>query len=184
MNVPNAITFLRLFAVPVTIWLILDGYFQAAFWIFLAAGISDGIDGYLARKLDQRTELGAYLDAIADKALLTCIFVTLSMVGLIPLWIAIAVVSRDLMIVGAVILSWLLDQPVTIKPLMISKVNTLAQIAFAALALAIAGFGLALQEWLLLAGYLTGALTILSAAAYFAAWMRHMAEPGAPNEGP
>ena len=177
MNLPNIITVFRILAVPVTIWLILAGYFQAAFWIFLAAGASDGIDGYLARAWNQRTELGAYLDAVADKALLVSIFITLALAGLIPTWLTLAVVSRDLMIVGAVILSWLLSHPVIIKPLMISKVNTVAQIGFAAFCLASTGFGFNPGDWLRYAGYLTGALTVLSAGAYFAAWMRHMAEP-------
>ena len=115
MNLPNLITVLRIVAVPVTIWLILVGYFQAAFWIFLAAGISDGVDGYLARRWNQRTELGAYLDAVADKALLVSIFITLALTGVIPIWLTLAVATRDLMIVGAVILSWLMDHPVTIK---------------------------------------------------------------------
>jgi cardiolipin synthase len=177
MNLPNIITVFRILAVPVTIWLILAGYFQAAFWIFLAAGASDGVDGYLARAWNQRTELGAYLDAVADKALLVSIFITLALAGFIPVWLTLAVVSRDLMIVGAVILSWLLGHPMTIKPLMISKMNTVAQIGFAALSLASTGFSFDPGEWLRYAGYVTGVLTLLSAAAYFAAWMRHTAEP-------
>jgi cardiolipin synthase len=175
MNLPNSITVLRIFAVPVVIWLILGGYIQAAFWIFLAAGASDGVDGYLARRWNQRTELGAYLDAVADKSLLVSIFITLAIGQFIPVWIAIAVVSRDLMIVGAVILSWLLDHPLIIKPLMISKLNTVAQIAFAALALGLVGFGIQAGDWLLFGGYVVGVLTVLSAVAYLAAWMRHMA---------
>ena len=177
MNLPNLITVLRIVAVPVTIWLILTGYSQAAFWIFLAAGASDGVDGYLARRWNQRTELGAYLDAVADKALLVSIFVTLGVIGMIPIWLTLTVVSRDIMIVGAVILSWLLGHPLTIKPLMISKINTAAQIGFVAAALAIAGFALDPGDWLVYGGYATGVLTVLSAGAYFAAWMRHMAEP-------
>jgi len=176
MNLPNTITVLRIFAVPVVIYLILTGYLQAAFWIFLAAGISDAIDGYLARAWNQRTELGAYLDPIADKSLLVSIFITLALIHFIPIWLAIAVVSRDLMIVGAVILSWLLGHPVTIRPLMISKVNTVAQIGFAAFALGSAGFGFEASDLLMLTAYVTGVLTVLSAAAYLAAWMRHMAE--------
>jgi cardiolipin synthase len=113
---------------------------------------------------------------VADKALLVSIFITLAIGQFIPVWIAIAVVSRDLMIVGAVILSWLLDHPLIIKPLMISKLNTVAQIAFAALALGLVGFGIhAAGDWLLFGGYVVGVLTVLSAAAYLAAWMRHMA---------
>lgn len=177
MNLPNIITMLRIVAVPIVVWLILTGYPMPAFWIFVAAGASDGVDGYLARAWNQRTELGAYLDAIADKALLVSIYVTLAIGGLLPAWLAIAVVSRDVMIIGAVILSWLIGKPLTIRPLRVSKLNTLAQIVFAALALGAAGFAIDLGPWLFVAAAITGALTLLSAAAYFAAWMRHMAEP-------
>lgn len=178
MNLPNLITLARIFAVPVTVWLIFAGHMHSAFWIFLAAGASDGVDGYLARRWNQRTELGAYLDAVADKALLVSIFVTLSVVGMIPVWLTLAVVSRDIMIVGAVILSWLMEHPVTIRPLVISKINTAAQIVFAALVLGTIGYGFDIAPWTTWGAYVTGGLTILSAVAYLAAWMRHMAGAG------
>ena len=102
-----------------------------AFVLFLAAGISDAVDGFLAKRFGMATELGAYLDPLADKAMLVSIYMALAVVGAIPLWLVILVVSRDIMIVGAVILSWLVDKPVTLKPLFVSKLNTVAQIVLA-----------------------------------------------------
>lgn len=175
MNIPTLITIGRILAVPVAVWLIMAGHMLAAFWVFVLAGITDGIDGFLARRWNQRTELGAYLDAIADKALLVSIYITLAMVDRIPGILAIAVVSRDLMIVGAVILSWLIDRPMTIRPLVVSKLNTLAQIVFAALVLAAGGYGFGLGATGTAGVWIVAVLTVASAAAYLAIWTRHMA---------
>jgi cardiolipin synthase len=175
VNIPTLITIGRILAVPVAIWLILADHLMSAFWVFVLAGITDGIDGFLARRWNQRTELGAYLDAIADKALLVSIYITLAVVERIPDLLTIAVVSRDLMIVGAVILSWVIGKPVTIRPTVVSKVNTLAQIAFAALVLAMGGFGYD-SGWAYTLGiWIVALLTLASAGSYLAIWVRHMA---------
>ncbi len=174
MNLPNIITVLRILCVPVVVWLISSENYFAAFWLFLAAGISDGIDGYLAREWNQRTELGAYLDAIADKALLVSIYVALAMVKTIPAWLTIAVVSRDVMIIGAVLLSWLMDKPVTIAPLKISKLNTVAQISFAAMVLGGYGYGITLGNMFIVGTWLVAALTVASVLFYLIEWLRHM----------
>ena len=137
---PNFISLMRLALVPVSVDMIALHRWQAAFVIFVVAGVSDGLDGWIARRFDLRSELGAYLDAIADKALLICDYVTLAIVGVLPMGLALVVVTRDLMIMGAVILSWLLDRPMEIRPLAISKANTFAQIGFVALALAALAF--------------------------------------------
>ena len=113
---------------------------RLAFLLFLAAGISDAVDGFLAKRFGMTTELGAYLDPLADKALIVSIYVTLGITGVIPRWLVILVVSRDIMIVGAIMLSWLVDKPVKIKPLWCRKLNTVAQIVFAGLVLAALGF--------------------------------------------
>jgi cardiolipin synthase (CMP-forming) len=180
VTLPNLITIARLIAVPVLVLLLLDGRFTAAFALFVIAGISDAVDGTIARYVPgQASELGAYLDPIADKALLVSIFVTLGIIGHIPAWLVILVVSRDLLIVGGILLSWILSNPVIIDPLKISKLNTAAQIVFAAMVLADLGI-----HWQL--GWLTGALvwivaalTIASAAAYLIGWVRHMGAGGA-----
>ena len=117
MTLPNLITIGRLFLVPLVIVMIINERWQAAFVIFVAAGISDAIDGFIAKRFDMTSELGAYLDPVADKALIVSIYITLAMVGAIPSWLVILVVSRDVMIVSAVILSWVMAKPVAIAPL-------------------------------------------------------------------
>ena len=182
MNIPNTLTLGRIVAVPLLVWLIIDQEMLAAFLVFMMAGLSDAADGYLAKRFGWHTELGAYLDPIADKALLVSIYVTLGLAGHLPVWLVIAVVSRDILIVGAVLLAWMMSRPITVKPLLVSKVNTCAQIALAGVVLAKLGLGLGLGQlvWLLI--WVTGAFTILSAFAYFWAWLRHMAsyEPAPP----
>lgn len=175
MNIPNSLTLVRIVLVPLVVWLIIDHEMTAAFLLFLLAGFSDAADGYIAKRYGWRSELGAYLDPIADKALLVSIYVTLGLAGHLPVWLVIAVVSRDILIVGAVVLSWMLSRPLTMHPLLISKVNTFAQIVLAGLILAELGLGLGLEPVVKVLIWITGALTILSAAAYFWAWLGHMA---------
>src|SRR5918993_4627925 len=121
MTIPNIITIGRLIIVPFVVMMIGQGRWGIAFVLFVAAGISDAVDGFIARRFDMRSELGAYLDPLADKALLVSIYVTLSVTGVLPGWLAIMVVSRDIMIVAAIIVSRLMERPVAIKPLFISK---------------------------------------------------------------
>ena len=114
--------------VPVIIWLVLTHRMQAAFWLFALAGLSDILDGLLARILKESTKIGAYLDPLADKALLMGLFVTLSIRDYLPLWLVILVVFRDVMIIIGSLLLLILDKGFTVNPLLISKLNTLAQI--------------------------------------------------------
>ncbi len=174
MNIPNIITVFRIFLVPFVIWLIIDGDMQLAFAAFLLAGLSDALDGYLAKRYGWQTELGAYLDPIADKVLLVSIYVVLGLFSHLPVWLVIAVVSRDILIVGAFMLSWMLDRPVTVHPLLISKANTASQIVLAAFVLCDLGFALGFDDVTRALSWLTGVLTILSAGAYLVAWLRHM----------
>ena len=175
MTIPNLITIARLLMVPVIIVMLMQGEWGWAFALFLAAGVSDGVDGYLARRLDMRTEFGAYIDPLADKALLVSLYVTLPIIGVLPGWLAIVVVSRDLMIIAAIMVSWLMDRPVEIRPLAISKANTAVQIAFAALVLGKKAFGFDLNAFDTAAMWVVAALTVASVAAYLAKWLRHMA---------
>jgi cardiolipin synthase len=174
MNVPNLLTIARFCLVPFAVYMIGQGQWTLAFAIFVLAGLTDAVDGFIARKFDQRTELGAYLDPLADKALLVSIYVTLAIAGVIPSWLAILVVSRDVMILGAVLVSWLLDNPVAINPLYVSKANTFAQIAFAAVALGTRAFDIDIGRGLFGLALVTGGLTVASTAAYLALWLRHM----------
>lgn len=183
MNLPNLITLGRVILVPLVFWLLVTGQTQAAFFAFIIAGISDGIDGYLAKTFGWSTELGAYLDPLADKLLIVSIFLALGVGGELPLWLVIAVVSRDILIVIAIILSWLLGNPVRIRPLAVSKANTLAQIVLAGTVLADEGFGLGLGNARVLLIWLTAGLTVASLAAYLRSWLLHMSgyKSQAPN---
>jgi cardiolipin synthase len=166
LTLPNVITFARLCAVPAAVWLVLQDRMDAAFWVFVAAGISDAVDGWLARVSNSRSRLGAILDPVADKALLVSIYVTLAAVGVLPDWLAILVVFRDLLIVGGVLVLYVLGQPPAIQSILLSKANTALQITLAAGALLVAGYGLSaagLVELLVLA---TAATTFASGAVY------------------
>ena len=147
---------------------------RIAFLLFLGAGISDAVDGFLAKRFGMATELGAYLDPLADKAMLVSIFVVLAVVGAVPLWLVILVVSRDIMIVTAVILSWLVDKPVPLKPLLVSKLNTVAQIVLALTVIAALAFDFNAQLAIIGLMVLVAALTLLSVAFYVREWVRHM----------
>jgi len=162
--------------VPVVVWAIASGEMRVAFLLFLVAAISDAVDGFLAKRFGMTTELGAYLDPLADKVLIVSIYLTLGFNGIIPRWIVILVVSRDIMIVGAILLSWLIDKPVTVKPLAVSKLNTTMQIIYAGLVLATFGFALDIDRLLTLVMALVAVLTLLSVGFYVAEWVRHMNE--------
>ena len=140
----------------------------------MVAGVSDGVDGYLAKRFDMTTELGAYLDPLADKALIVSIYLTLGINGDIPRWLVILVVSRDILIVGGIMLSWLMGNPLKIKPLLVSKLNTVAQIVFACVVLGSLGFNYQVPVLKLVLMGLVAVLTLLSIAAYLAEWVRHM----------
>src|ERR1041384_2296734 len=116
LSIPNLITLARILLVPVVVWAIASNQMLVAFLLFAAAGISDAVDGFLAKRFDMASELGKYLDPLADKVLIVAIYVSLGIVNALPGWLVILVVSRDLLIVGGVMFSWILDKPVNVKP--------------------------------------------------------------------
>lgn len=181
MSIPNLITLARILLVPILVWAIISGEMRLAFLLFLAAGISDAVDGFLAKRFGMATELGAYLDPLADKVLIVSIYVALGITGALPAWLVILVVSRDMMIVGAVLLSWMVDHPVAIKPLLVSKLNTAAQIVFATLVLAALASGYNAEPLLSLTMALVVVLTLLSIGFYLREWVRHMNSAEAGN---
>jgi cardiolipin synthase len=170
--VPNLITLARLLAVPVLVWLILDGKTAIAFWVFVGAGVSDAVDGFIAKHFDAQTVIGGFLDPLADKALLVSSFVTLGYVGHLPHWLVIMVVFRDFLIVGGAILYQTVTNELKAEPLPISKINTFAQIVLAAWVLGAVGLGVhvpAVHSLLILA---VAATTIASGGAYVWTWGR------------
>jgi cardiolipin synthase (CMP-forming) len=128
-TVPNALTVARILFTPLFVVFFLDESYLAALSLFFLAGVTDGLDGFLARVLNQRSPLGAVLDPLADKVLLDTSFVCLAQVGWVPGWLAVAVVSRDVIILGGVALLtfWGQDMRESIKPSPASKATTAAQ---------------------------------------------------------
>lgn len=175
MSLPNLITVMRIVLVPLIVWLILTNQMMFAFITFLVAGISDGVDGFIAKKFNQETELGAYLDPLADKAMLVSIYVTLGYLAHLPSWVVILVVSRDVLIISAVILSWIMNQPVAMAPVMTSKINTTLQILLVAVVLADLGLGLHLEQVRIYGNWLVAGFTLASGAIYLMFWLREMA---------
>lgn len=164
--------------VPLTIWLLISEAFLAAFVVFIVAGISDGVDGYIARKTNNQTELGAYLDPLADKALLVSVYGALGIIKILPSWLVLIVITRDILIIGGVLLAWVLDQPLAMKPLWISKVNTVVQIVFIGLVLGALGLSFDASFLLRAGSFAVAGLTFMSGAIYMRDWVKHMAGSG------
>jgi cardiolipin synthase len=183
VSLPNIITTGRVILVPVIFWLLVTGQSQLAFYAFLVAGISDAIDGYLAKRFDWQTELGSYLDPIADKLLIVSVFIALGVSGALPSWLVIAVVSRDILIVAGVVLAWLMDRPFAMKPILVSKANTAALVLLVGVVLADQAFALGWENLRLVLVGLTGALTFASLAAYLDMWLRHMSATDSADPG-
>ena len=174
MSIPNLITLGRILLVPVVVWAIASGAMLTAFVLFLVAGVSDAVDGYLAKRFRMASELGAYLDPLADKTLIVSIYVTLGIAGTIPRWLVILVVSRDIMIIGAVMLSWVIGSPLKVKPLLVSKLNTAAQIVFACVLLGSLGLNVPAAGLIWVLMVVVAVLTLASVGAYLVEWIRHM----------
>jgi len=171
---PNLVTLARLLAVPLAVWLMVTLRYEAAFWLFISAGVSDALDGFLARRLGARSELGAYLDPLADKCLLVGAYVTLGFQGQIESWLVILVVFRDLLIIGGALLYHTLTHALTMQPLMVSKLNTLLQILLIGLLLARLGLGISAGDLEQILVYSVALSTLLSGAAYITIWGRRI----------
>jgi cardiolipin synthase len=175
MNLPNLLTIGRILLAPFIIWLIISGEMLGAFIAFLVAGVSDGVDGFLAKRWSQVTALGAHLDPLADKLLLVSIYVALGVGSHLPPWLVILVVSRDLLILGGLMVAWVMHRPMAIKPLIISKVNTFAQILLAGSVLAVLGMGLYVPGLIQLGSVIVAGLTLASGAVYLRDWLVYVA---------
>lgn len=174
MSLPNIISLARLLSVPLTVWLLLVDQMLAAFILFVLAGVSDAVDGFIAKRYDNVTELGSYLDPIADKTLLVAVYVTLGLQDLLPLWLVILVVFRDLLIIGGAVLLTLLGFSIRTAPLKISKVNTAAQITLAAAVMGQIALELSLAIAVELLILLVAATTVLSGGRYLVEWARRV----------
>lgn len=178
MNIPNFLTIARILLIPLMVIFLLDGELSSAFWVFVVAGITDGLDGFLARVLHQKTDFGAFIDPLADKLLLLTCYISLAVLNFLPKWLAVLVVSRDVLICGGIGVLMLYNRNFAIRPSMISKITTLLQLLTVAFHLGQRHIGPFL-EYRTLIIFLTAGFTILSGGHYLWRGFRIL---GAPNE--
>ncbi len=181
MTIPNLITMLRIILTPIFIIYLLNEQFAAALVIFAACGVSDGLDGFLARVLKQRSILGTYLDPIADKLILASTFVVLAFMGQVPIWLGVTVLSRDVLIFLGVVMLQLYGMDVKIRPSILSKITTCLQFITVIVVLSSEFVSLPEPVYLGLFG-LSAAATIGSGLHYMHGWLRMMGD-GEQKEG-
>ena len=173
---PNAISIMRIVLVAPILWYIVDGQYDLALLLFFVAGFSDGVDGYLAKRFDWHTRIGALLDPIADKLLVGGTFITMVFTGLVPIWLAVLVILRDVVIIGgAVAYNWLV-RPVEGEPTRVSKLNTALQLLFVVFVLSNAGFGWPDEIAITLIGAGVLVTIIVSGIDYVVSWSRRACE--------
>lgn len=173
MNLPNSLTILRILLIPFFIGFLLYERYEYALGTLLLAGLTDSLDGTIARVANQRTKLGAYLDPLADKLLLTSAFVTLSVLHLVPLWIAIIVVSRDTMLITGTLLARLTELRVDLSPTLLGKGTTLFQLAYIILVVVLTSQEMNLRLLQPLLYFMLG-LTVLSGLHYLYRGYTHL----------
>lgn len=177
LNIPNIITLGRIIAVPFLVWLVLIHQLDWAFWVFVGAGISDGLDGYLAKKLGAYSKIGAFLDPLADKFMLVSIFVILGVQDFLPLWLVIMVVFRDVAIVVGASLIEIVTHKLEMAPNLSSKLNTTVQIVLAALILGVQGLDVGgMDLYIEIMIYMVGLTTLWSGAIYLYQWGHMIAQ--------
>lgn len=179
LSLPNAITLARLLSVPVCIWLLLGGRYGTAFWVFVAAGVSDALDGFIAKRFDMASPLGAVLDPLADKALLVSVYVVMGIEGLVVAWLVILIAFRDVMILGGAVVQRLFANRLPLPPTLLSKANTVAQIVLAAALLGEYGLSVDLGMALDVLVWIVAATTAASFIGYLVAWVALMTAPPA-----
>ncbi len=150
--------------------------YRWAFFLTFLAGISDILDGLLARLMRERSKIGTYLDPLADKVLLMALFTTLGVQGHLPLWLVILVVSRDALIIGGMLLLHLFDKDLEVKPLMISKINTFLQILIVTLLMGQLSLTIMLPIINIILFLGTALMTLLSGLAYIRVWVKTISD--------
>jgi len=174
-HLPNFLTALRLFAAPLTAYFIWNDRDIAALCVFAFAGLSDVLDGYLARRFSPGSRFGVYLDPAADKVLMLASFVTLTMIGAVPFWLTALVIGRDIAIVVGVALAWMFSLPVQVAPLNIGKASTVVQVCFIGLVLLLLALNTDQSNMIFAATIATAAVTIASWLAYGQLLLRALA---------
>ena len=165
MNIPNYITLVRIVLIPFFINSMIYGYYRLALAIFVAACVTDALDGLIARVTNSITELGALLDPIADKLLILSSFVTLVLLGLLPVWLVIIVVSRDVILVLGGLVIYFLGHEVRARPSFIGKATTVLQLLVVTLSLVLKAFGIDMA-WMQVLYWTTAVFTLVSGIQY------------------
>jgi len=171
-HVPNILGLGRVLAAPALAWCILGGALEPAFWIFLLAGLSDALDGAIARRFDAVTLFGALLDPVADKILISSAYLSAAVAGLLPGWLAAIVFARDAAIALVAVLTRLFGPETVFPPSAIGKLGTGAQVALGCYALAVAAFGWPGGVVLETLALVVAAFTLISGIGYAAVWLR------------
>ena len=175
MTLPHVISLARLLSVPFNIWLIMVDQWRLALIVFCLAGLSDAIDGFLAKKFNMQSRLGRFLDPIADKVLLVSMFIVLGVQEYLPVWLVILVVSRDVLLGGGLLLLNIFDQPYEPKPLFSSKINTGTQIILIGAVIALLGFpNEGAGSYLKVLIFATALTTVFSGTEYLMVWWQRM----------
>jgi cardiolipin synthase len=169
---PNAISLLRIALVAPILLLVLDGSYDWALLLFFIAGFSDGIDGFLAKRFNWHTRLGGLLDPIADKLLVNGLFITLASMQLVPLWLTVVVILRDVIIIGGATAYNFLVEPLEGEPSRISKLNTVFELLFLLFVLSRAAFNWPDKISLTVLGSAILITVVISGVDYVWSWSR------------
>lgn len=173
LNIPNILSISRILMTPLIIWGMMHGEHAFVFWVLILAALTDGLDGYWARRFHQETAVGGALDPLADKILVIAVFLTFGVgLGLFPLWFTLLVVGRDILIMGGVLSLWLRKKDTAMRPSMISKINTALLFLLLLLHVAIPVFEISLDlTWLV---YVIAGTTVISGFGYLKEWLKRI----------
>jgi cardiolipin synthase len=173
MNLPNLITLVRVVLIPFFVDLMIYGYYRPALIVFVVACLTDALDGLIARLTNSKTELGAFLDPMADKLLIVSSFVTLAILAKLPVWLVIIVVSRDIILVLGSLVIYFTKHTLAIRPSLLGKATTFLQFLVVTLTLVLVAYGIKL-EFLRGAYWAAAFVTIASGVQYVMRGMRIM----------
>jgi cardiolipin synthase len=173
LNIPNILSLSRILMAPLIIWGMMQGEHAFVFWVLILAAITDGLDGYWARRFHQETAVGGALDPFADKVLVISVFLTFGIgLGIFPLWFTLLVIGRDVLIMGGVLFLWAAKKDTAIRPSVISKLNTTLLFGLLLLQVGSTVFEVSVDlNWLI---YVTSLTTVLSGFGYLKEWLKRI----------
>ena len=180
-HLPNMLTGLRLAAAPATAGLVTTGHFDVALGLFAFAGVSDAADGFLAKRMGVTSRLGRFLDPAADKAIMFAAFLTLTIIGDVPLWLTLLVFLREVLLMLGIVVAVMARANIVVRASLSGKAATTTQVLYIVMHLAALAFGFGIESIEPTAAYLVAALTLISGFSYCGVWLRAMR--ARPREG-